>query len=257
MRPLIGIPCHPGLRADTARPIYGNNRTYVHAVERAGGVPVLIPLLGALDGLSTLLPRLDGLLLSGGIDIQPHYYSEEPHPKLGEVDPQLDELELALARWAIEEDIPTLGICRGHQVLNVAHGGSLYQDLAEQYAGSLRHPNWDKPRNTLVHRVLVETGSQMEYILGTRELWANSLHHQGVKHPGKGVRITGHAEDGVAELLEVPGHRFMVGVQCHPEELCMGDPVWMRVFTALVDACTPAVVHVLEKVELPVGVGGA
>lgn len=261
MRPLIGIPCHPGFRADSARPIYGNNRTYVHAVERAGGVPILIPLLGDLSGLTTLLPRLDGLLLSGGIDIQPLYYGEEPHPMLGEVEPQLDELELALAEWAIREDIPTLGICRGHQMLNVALGGTLYQDLAAQYPDSLRHANWDQPRDTRIHSVIVEPGSRMEQILGTHELLANSLHHQGVKTPGKGVIITGSAEDGVVELLEVPAHRFMIGVQCHPEELYTTDAAWARVFTAFVDACAAPVVCTPEKtasiITLSVGAGAA
>src|SRR5437764_9169711 len=103
MRPLIGIPCLPGMRLDNARPIYGNNRAYVHAVENAGGVPVLIPILDDLAGLQALLPRLDGLLLSGGFDIQPRLYGEEPHPLLGEIVPELDALELALARWALEE----------------------------------------------------------------------------------------------------------------------------------------------------------
>src|SRR2546421_6623590 len=209
MRPLIGIPCLPGKRLDNARPIYGNNRAYVHAVENAGGVPVLIPILDDLTGLRALLPRLDGLLLSGGFDIQPRLYGEEPHPLLGEVVPELDALELALARWAIEEDMPTLGICRGLQMINTALGGTLYQDLGDQYPGSLLHPNWDKPRNTLSHRIYVEEGSLMEQVLGRREVWVNSLHHQAVKLPGTGVYASGHAEDGVVELLEVPNQRFM------------------------------------------------
>src|SRR2546423_4786379 len=120
MHPLIGIPCRPGTNLANARPIYGNNQTYIHAVENAGGVPVLIPILDDLRGLHALLPRLDGLLLSGGADIQPQLYGEEPHPLLGEVVPALDAMELALARWAIEEDMPTLGICRGSQMINTA-----------------------------------------------------------------------------------------------------------------------------------------
>jgi putative glutamine amidotransferase len=238
MRPLIGIPCNAGQRADNARPIYGNNRSYVHAVESAGGVPVLIPLLGDLEGLNSLLPRLDGLLLSGGIDIEPAQYGEEPHAALGAVDPHLDALELALARWAIEEDIPTLGICRGHQILNVARGGSLYQDLAAQYPGSLQHANWDKPRNTKIHRVEMEADSQFADILGTRSIEANSLHHQAIKKVGYGIRITGYSEDGVVEMIEMPDHRFMLGVQGHPEELYQDDPAWANLFRAFVDACT-------------------
>ncbi len=249
MRPLIGIPCHAGVRTDTERPIYYNNRSYIHAVERAGGVPILIPILHDLSGLQALLPRLDGLLLSGGIDVHPHHYQEEPHPLLGETNPELDTLEIALAKWALAEDVPTLGICRGMQVLNVAFGGNLYQDLGDQYPGSLKHPNWDQPRNTLVHRVRIEPGSRMEEILGAREVHVNSLHHQAAKNPGDGIQISGRADDGVAELLEVPEHRFMLAAQCHPEEIYTDEPVWARLFNAFIDACSKSVVHQLETVQ--------
>jgi putative glutamine amidotransferase len=246
MRPLIGIPCHAGERKDTSRPIYYNNRTYIHAVEHAGGTPVLIPRLDDLDGLRTLLPHLNGLLLSGGVDIEPHYYHETPHPLLGETDPQLDAMELALAHYALERDLPTLGVCRGMQLLNVALGGSLYQDLLSQCPRSLRHANADLPRNTIIHNVQIERGSRMEEILGTCEVAANSLHHQAVKQPGKNVRITGRAEDGVAELMEVPGQRFMLAAQCHPEELYAEHPAWSRLFQAFVDACAKNMSHRYE-----------
>ncbi len=261
MRPLIGIPCHAGVRAETERPIYYNNRTYIHAVERAGGVPILIPIFDDLDELYTLLPRLDGLLLSGGIDIAPSNYGEEPHPLLTDTNPKLDELELAMAHWAFDKNIPTLGICRGMQMLNVALGGSLYQDLGTLYPNSLRHPNWDLPRKTIVHSVRIDAGSRMEQILGMREMRANSLHHQAVHKPGNGVRITGCAEDGVPELIEVPGHRFMLGAQCHPEEIYEDEPAWARLFVAFVEACTkPAtrpITEPLQKVQqiTPIGVG--
>jgi len=243
MRPLIGIPCHAGLRAETDRPIYYNNRTYIHAVECAGGVPILIPIFDDLSGLQALLPRLDGLLLSGGIDVDPRYYQEEPHPMLGVTNPQLDELELALAQWALQKDVPTLGICRGMQLLNVALGGNLFQDLDSQYPGSLKHPNWELPRNTLIHTVRIERGSRIEKILGSHEIAVNSLHHQATKDPGNGVRISGYADDGVAEMMEVPDHRFMVAAQCHPEELYNDHPMWARLFQAFVDACSISVVR--------------
>ncbi|HEU5229014.1 MAG TPA: gamma-glutamyl-gamma-aminobutyrate hydrolase family protein [Ktedonobacteraceae bacterium] len=249
MRPLIGIPCHAGLRAETERPIYYNNRTYIHAVERAGGVPILIPIFDDLDGLQALLPRLDGLLLSGGIDVDPRYYQEEPHPMLGETNPKLDELELALTRWALQKDVPMLGICRGMQLLNVALGGDLYQDLESQYPGSLKHPNWELPRNTLIHRVRIERGSRVEKILGTHEIEVNSLHHQATKKIGNGAHISGYADDGIAEMMEVPDHRFMVAAQCHPEELYTDHPVWSRLFRALIDACSITVVRQMEEVS--------
>ncbi|MBV8694501.1 MAG: gamma-glutamyl-gamma-aminobutyrate hydrolase family protein [Chloroflexi bacterium] len=236
--PLIGIPCRSWQHPKNSRLIYGSYQTCVHALEDAGGIPVLIPLLSDLSGLTSLLARLDGLLLSGGSDIQPRLYSEDPHPMLGPVDPRLDEFELALVQWAIEKGLPTLGICRGMQILNVALGGSLYQDLTTMYPGSLRHANWDLPRNQIVHRVSVKAGSRMEEILGVRELNANSLHHQGVKVLGRGVCITGYAEDGVAELMEIPEQRFMMAVACHPEYLYQDEPVWARLFAAFVGACS-------------------
>lgn len=249
MRPLIGIPCHAGLHANTERPIYGNNRAYVHAIEHAGGVPVLIPLLGDLSGLNSLLPRLDGLLLSGGIDIQPQLYGEQPHPKLGEVDPHLDALELALARWALREHIPTLGICRGHQLINVALGGTLYQDIGSQCPNALRHSNWDLPRNTRVHTVQIDPDSRLAAILGTCSIETNSLHHQSVKKPGRGVLITGYANDGIVEALEVPEHPFMLAVQCHPEEMYQDDPTWNKLFVAFIESCVSPVVRTLTRVE--------
>jgi putative glutamine amidotransferase len=237
MRPLIGVPCLAALGGKSASPIYYNNQTYTHAVERAGGTPVLIPILDNIESLDTLLPRLDGLLLSGGMDLDPHCYHEEPHPLLGEVNPQLDKLELALARWARKYDIPTLGICRGMQVLNVALGGTLYQDLSVEYNSNLRHANWDLPRNTIIHQMRLKPGSQLEKLLGVSEVPVNSLHHQAVKKPGKGVVLNGYAEDGVPEGLEVPEHRFMLAVQCHPEEMCNDNPVWLRCFEGFIKAC--------------------
>ncbi len=238
MRPLIGIPCHAGFRAGTWRPIYCNNQSYVRAVETAGGVPLLIPILDDLSGLETVLSRLDGLVLPGGLDVQPHLYNEEPHPLLSDVDPVVDELELTLARWVLQADLPTLGICRGMQLLNVALGGTLYQDLESQYPGSMKHMYLDLPRSQVVHRVYVKAGSRMEKILGVREFWVNSLHHQAVKVPGRGVSISGHAEDGVAELLEVSGYRFMMAVQCHAEEIYTHQPAGARLFSAFVEACS-------------------
>lgn len=238
MRPLIGIPCHSDYRAASGRPIYCNNRAYTHAIENAGGIPLLIPLLNDLSALESLLPRLDGLLFSGGLDIQPCNYGEDPHPSIDAGDPQLDQLELALAHWALEEDIPMLGVCRGMQLLNVAMGGTLYQDLGDQYPGSMQHCNVDLPRTHLIHHVYVETGSRMEEVLGTHEFLVNSLHHQAIKKLGSGVHISGRADDGVPELLEAPNYRFVMAAQCHPEEIYKDVPACAHLFSAFVQACS-------------------
>ena len=126
------------------------------------------------------------------------------------------------------------------QLFNVALGGTLYQDLATQYSGSIQHCRRDLPRNTLIHNIQVEAGSRMEEVLGTNEIWINSLHHQAVKEPGKGVRISGRAEDGVAELLEVPNYRFVMAIQGHPEELYISESGSAKLFKAFVDACSDA-----------------
>lgn len=237
MRPLIGIPCQADYREGSGRPIYCNNRTYIHAVENAGGVPVLIPMLNELHLLETLLVRLDGFLFSGGVDIDACQYNEEAHPQLGEVDQRLDELELFLVRWGLQAGVPILGVCRGMQLLNVALGGSLYQDLDAQYPDGMVHCRRELPRNTLIHSVHVTEGSQMERVLGTNEIWINSLHHQAIKVQGRGVRISGRAEDGVAELLEVVDYPFVLGIQGHPEELYSSEPLCAKLFSAFVEAC--------------------
>ena len=261
MRPLIGIPCHAAFRAETGRPIYANNRSYVHAVEDAGGLPVLIPMLNDLKLLDTLLARLDGLLLPGGIDMHPGRYGESVHPLTEEADLQLDEFEMFLTSWALQEDVPILGLCRGMQIINVVLGGSLYQDISDQYPNSLQHSNWDLPRTHLCHPIIVEPGSQMEKVLGTREVWVNSMHHQAIKAPGKGVEISGKAEDGIAELLEVRGHRFVLAVQSHPEEIYPIVPAFARLFSAFVQACSSGdaedavTEYGLSNRETPVGAG--
>lgn len=237
MRPLVGIPCQADFREGSGRPIYCNNRAYVHAVEDAGGIPVLIPMLNDISVLEALLSRLDGLLLSGGGDVDSVRYNEDARPMLGSVDTQLDELEFTLVQWALQANMPILGVCRGMQLLNVAFGGSLYQDLGEEYPGVIEHCRRELPRNTLIHNIHVATGSRMEKILGTNELWINSLHHQANKAPGANVYVSGRAEDDVAELLEVPDYRFVMGIQGHPEEIYTQEAACARLFSAFITAC--------------------
>jgi putative glutamine amidotransferase len=252
MRPLIGIPLRAGVRGELKRPVYYSNQSYIHAVEQAGGIPILLPIMEEMANLHTVLPRLDGLLLSGGQDIHPGNYDEDVLDVVDDIDPQLDEMEFTLARWAWHEDVPTLGICRGMQLLNVALGGSLYQDLATQYAAEkqLQHANWKLPRNQIAHMVSVMPASRMEQVLGTHKVSVNSLHHQAIKKPGKGVVVSGWAEDGVAELIEVAERTFMLGTQCHPEELYRKHPEWLNLFSAFVEASAEHMRHPLDTVTI-------
>lgn len=236
MRPLIGIPCHALIRAETGRPIYAMNRSYVHAVESGGGLPMLIPMMNDITTLTALLSHLDGLLLPGGIDVHPSRYGEEVHPLTEDADLAQDEFEITLATWALKQDIPVLGICRGMQLLNIMLGGTLIQDIDLMYPDNVVHSHRDWPRTHLAHEISVEPGSRMETILGANEVRVNSLHHQAIKEPGKGVRITGRAPDGIPELLEVSGYRFVLAAQGHPEEIYTIVPAFQRLFAAFVEA---------------------
>lgn len=237
MRPLIGIPCHFILREGTRLPIYGNNQAYVDAVEAAGGISMLIPFMSEVEELEYVLERLDGILLPGGTDIQPAYYHEEVRVELKPVCTQLDELEFALLHYALNRNMPIFGICRGMQALNVALGGNLYQDIALEYSGSLKHVAGERNRVELVHDVYLEQGSRMAHIADTERFPVNSIHHQALKQLGQGVRIIGRAKDGIVEAIEVDGYRFVMGVQFHPEEIYQQVKSCAKLFQAFVEAC--------------------
>lgn len=237
MRPIIGIPCFAAERAGTRRPIYGNNQAYVRAVEQAGGAPVLIPLLENPDSIAAIRERLDGLLLTGGGDLAPALYGEERLPECGETEPERDAAEMDLTRWALDTGTPILGVCRGIQLLNVARGGTLYQDIVSQRPGSPRHDITEQPRTHRAHSVALLPDSRLAGILGTHEPVVNSLHHQAVKDPGEGVEIVGWSEDGIVEALELRDYPFVLAVQYHPEELAPTDAASRRLFAAFVEAC--------------------
>jgi putative glutamine amidotransferase len=231
--PLIGITCATHTTG-SGRPLFGLYQSYVGAVASAGGAPVLIPSLGSteLESLRSLLESLDGLLLPGGADIEPSAYGAAPHPKLGGIDTPLDETELQLARWALTEEIPVLGICRGQQVLNVAAGGTLYQDIPSELPGALTHRL--EPRDAIAHDIQVEADSRLADLLGATDVPVNSLHHQSVRDVAAGFEVVARASDGVIEGLECPGHPFAVSVQFHPEELVLGHEPSQRLFTRFI-----------------------
>ncbi|MBU0491571.1 MAG: gamma-glutamyl-gamma-aminobutyrate hydrolase family protein [Chloroflexi bacterium] len=243
MRPLIGVTClwdEPTL--DTHAPRFGHNQVYARAVVGAGGLPVLLPLLPEPDLLRELFDRLDGILLSGGRDVDPAHFHEQLHPKTVLVPPASDEVELTLARWALAENKPALGICRGHQVLNVAAGGTLYQDIPSQCPSPLGidhtwHP--ERPRDQIAHTVTAVPGTRLAAIIGTDPLPVNSSHHQAVRHLAPAFVAGAWTPDGVLEGLERPGETFCVGVQFHPEELWQRDPRALALFRALVEAAQP------------------
>lgn len=241
--PLIGIPCFATRHPRTQRPLYANNRAYAHAISRAGGIPLFIPPQAdeALDDVSaTLCLRLDGLLLSGGADIDPSFYGEARLPVCEATEPERDRLELALTRQALQSGTPIFGICRGMQLLNVACGGGLYQDLPTQAPESQRH-TWgdaDHPRDFRAHSIEVTPGSRLATLLGDATTYqVNSLHHQAVSRVGEGLTITARSPDGVVEGMELRDHPYALAVQFHPEELAPTDPASHALFVAFVEAC--------------------
>jgi putative glutamine amidotransferase len=224
-RPLIGVPTG---REKSQRffglPLYIMNQTYVRTLEKLGALPVLIPLQMSEATLRGIFERLDGILLPGGEDIDPSRYGEERHPQLGSTDQERDRTELLLAGWAIEEGTPLLGVCRGAQVINVVCGGSLFQDLTSQAPDLHKHdyfpPTFERFR--ISHQVAIEPDSRLARSLGSVHE-VNSMHHQGIRELGAGLRVTAIAEDGLAEAVEVPELPFAVGVQWHPEEMAKTD----------------------------------
>jgi putative glutamine amidotransferase len=240
MRPCIGITCGTFRDQDWCPPIHGCRRTYVDAVAAAGGVPLLLPLLEDLQALRVLYERIDGLLLAGGNDLEPAHYGEEPLPQLGPTDPPRDQIELPLARWAIAEGKPLLGICRGIQVINVALGGTLYQDIAAQHTDGLAHTGSSDRQDWahMAHELRLAPDSQLAELFGSTTLATNSLHHQALKTLAPGLRPVGWAPDGVVEAIEGGNGQFLIGVQCHPEALqAQADPRWQALFRRFVDRC--------------------
>jgi putative glutamine amidotransferase len=242
-KPIIGVPC----RYDTSgtypsRQINAQNTTYINALVQAGGVPILIPLNLSEENLEIIFNQVDGLLFTGGGDIDPTCYDEQPQvDDFGDVQPGRDEVELALMRMAISAPKPFLGICRGLQLMNVASGGTLWQDILQQRPNSLRHDyfgsaHMNYPRNHLAHDVILDDSSLLADILGVKRITVNSLHHQGAKDVAPNLRPAGHAEDNVVEVLELPEHPFGLAVQWHPEELVAEHDSARKIFVAFVDA---------------------
>lgn len=234
MKPLIGIT--PSLQTEEKQ--YCLWEAYINAIAQTGGVPLILPCVMDSDLLQRYTAMIDGLLLSGGTDIEPSHYDEESLDGFAvewPMTPARDVYEIALTQAVAALDKPILGICRGHQIINVAFGGSLYQDINSQLPREpkLRHfqaTPWPHP----AHKVQLNADSKLAKLLENTTINVNTLHHQSVKTPGSGIVISGRAFDQVVEAIERPQNRFIVGVQWHPELMSIQDPAWLRLFAALV-----------------------
>ena len=237
MRPFIGIttstqvsddPTRLGLRR-YALPAY-----YVARIEEAGGLPVLLPNVPG-EQAAGYMERLDGLVLSGGVDVDPDCYGAQPHAKLGEVDRARDRFEIAAVKAARSAGLPILAICRGMQLTNVAFGGTLVQDIPSQVERAFQHEQSTTDIEQHSHGVALEVGTTLRALAGVAQARVNSSHHQAVERMAEGFRVTAKAGDGVIEAMEHTSGPFFQCVQWHPERL-VGDALTRALFTSFVDA---------------------
>jgi putative glutamine amidotransferase len=192
---------------------------YTRAVAEAGAIPLIIPLGISSESLQTIVDRLDGILFTGGGDVRPQVYGSQDHPLVSEIDDDRDRVELDLFRLLNSTGKPFLGICRGIQLINIALGGTIYEDILDQHPGALKHDCSHYARNYLAHPVEITEDSQLRRILGTSQVEVNSLHHQGLRQLAPGAKATAWSPDGIVEAIEVPGYSFGLAVQWHPEWL--------------------------------------
>ncbi len=229
MRPIIGISASFDEEKDAAT----CPRTYIDSVVEAGGKPILIPIMPD-EAAEEMLSVVDGLLFPGGVDVDPMRFGERPHQALGRINPQLDAMEIPLAQKALALNMPILGICRGCQLVTIAAGGTLVQDIPSQVGGAMKHGQ-AAPRWYGTHEVVLDEDSLMARLHNTRRLVVNSFHHQSIKSPGDGFTVTGRALDGIAEAAEAKkGFRLLI--QWHPEGMWGKNRVFLAPFTALCKA---------------------
>ena len=242
-RPLIGVTCNflPGINDPASEAIAAPGQSweliaqdYADSVEKCGGNPILLPVHSNPAYIPEVASRLDGILLTGGHDVSPMLYGDRYSDKCGVIDEPRDSYEITLARYALEHNIPLLGICRGIQLLNVALGGSLYQDLPS--LGYPSHSIWAGNRNAGTHKAEIIEGTPLASILEVSEAWVNSFHHQAVKDIAPGLAVCAKSiPDGVIEGVYLPDKDFAIAVQWHPE-MMYDNTLQAKIFAALVRA---------------------
>jgi putative glutamine amidotransferase len=239
--PLIGITADTsGVTANSAgaatEPALFLPQRYYHAIQKAGGMSLVLPPIGSRSTLRKTLQHLDGVLVSGGnFDIHPSYYGEKPIRALGAIKRERTEFELELIDLALNQDLPLLGICGGAQAINVALGGSLYQDIATELPSAGQHEQGAKKGKSR-HPIEIYPGTRLRQIVQRQTLEVNTTHHQAVRKVGKGLLVNAKAKDGLIEGIESPHHRFVLGVQWHPEAFVDKDAYQRRIFSAFISA---------------------
>ena len=217
--------------------LYSLASRYCDAIENAGGLPIIIPHSRSRTQIRHLLRRIDGLLISGGgFDIDPAYYGEQPIAELGKINSQRTFTELQSIAFGLDQDLPMLGICGGAQAINVALGGSLYQDIQTQLPAAQKHRQ-DERSNSYGHVVEVARGTLLYKVCRRQRLQVNTTHHQAIRKLGKGLAINATAPDGLIEGIESKKHSFVLGLQWHPEVLARREAVQRKIFASFVLAC--------------------
>ena len=228
-KPLIGISLGYSDKKNSV------NNTYINSILKNGGVPYLIPVTDDVEVLRQIVAQLDGIVFTGGEDFAPAYYGKEEHEKLGEVNVTRDTYDLTLLKLATDRNIPTLGICRGLQLINVGMGGTLYQDLPAEKPSDINHRQ-EEEGTVPTHSVSVVEGSVMHNIFGKQEIQVNTFHHQAIDKLAPGLKIVGWSNDSVPELIEAYPHRQILGTQFHPEIFtAAGDVLMGKLFKFLVN----------------------
>ncbi|MFZ3590033.1 gamma-glutamyl-gamma-aminobutyrate hydrolase family protein [Bacillus sp. DJP31] len=232
MKPIIGITSHVELDYK-----HSLSNDYVQSIIQAGGIPVILPI-GVDSDVDQLVDKIDGLVVTGGGDIDPILFGEEPHPKLGMISPGRDSFEMAIIEKMLVANKPILAICRGIQILNIAVGGDMYQDIYSQIDTDLLQHSQNATRTHLSHYVIATENSLLEDIAGQSKFKVNTFHHQAVRNVPKPLVVSGVASDGIIEAIESVEHTFVLGVQWHPEPLAVGgEIIAKRIFSRFVQSC--------------------
>lgn len=236
MKPVIGISGSILINKGNAFSGYRRsyvNQDYVEAVLRAGAIPFIIPFNEDLEATREMVEKVDGIILSGGHDVNPYYYGEDPMLKIGELFPERDVFDMELYKTAIELKKPIFGICRGYQIINVINGGTLYQDLSYADFVKIKHDQVDNPTQA-THFVELEEGTFLKNILGEKYK-VNSFHHQILKDVAPGFKVVAKSSDGVIESIEkITEDNFVIGVQWHPEMLSASNEKSQEIFNEFV-----------------------
>lgn len=237
-KPVIGISASINILENGRFPGYRRsyvNEDYVRSVILAGGVPLLLPLTNDPEIITSYCGLIDGLVLSGGHDVSPLSYGEQPLQKLGHTLPERDEFEKKLIENAFGKNLPILGICRGLQMLNVVFGGTLYQDLDYIPNCSIKHDQYhDSALPT--HEIEISHGSTLHTIMNTTRIKTNSFHHLAIKDLAEAFLVSARADDGIIEAVEHQGYKFIIGVQWHPEMMASTDDKMKRLFESFIQA---------------------